>query len=117
MNRIFYAYFLKDDKETGLGIVEKDGTETIAFQSIYIDERLSNRECIIRILDIIYNSLDTNKTAKVGLNSFTKPRGHHIPFSDKIYTYYAGFKKDNMQEVFDLVNDALQRKTTIKETL
>lgn len=114
--RYFKASYERTESETGIGIIENYEDEILLIESIYIDEYLSKRDSLEYILKLIYQKLADNEFAIFKSNKFVKNLGVHYKYNQEIRGFYCN-RKGLISDAKALAGDALQRKTTIKETL
>lgn len=118
MVRRFRAHYIFRGDATGIGIVEYGkywDRETIAIQSLYIDNRISNRDAIILILQRIYNDLGDDEGAIVQMMKYPRRRGYDIPYKSKLNAQYVPRQRGLIQQATILAQDALDRKNDITE--
>jgi hypothetical protein len=117
--RYFKAVRLKgpDGKSTGIGIIEyTHGHQTLELASLYYDEALSHKQSFDAIAIYVRNRLAAVEHAKLRFSNVKIRRSYCEPFNQVIKFAFVR-PGAHMNEPLMLAEDALHRKTSIREIL
>lgn len=115
--RRFKAVAIREESETGIGIVEYEPSgETISLDSVYYPSRLSNRDTYVNTIKRIEMVTQLNEVVVLRTSSMqSKPKWR------RHFTNVRGksewFKAEAFGECLDLAKDGIKRKTTVYEHL
>lgn len=117
--RRFRASYIRQDEESGVGIVEYNSKHydlhTLEIKSIYIDEKMSNRDLQIFIFKTLGDEIKESQRALLEMNQFSKSKNNHLPYNERIFFRQIEAYRGRLYQPYLLAQDALKRKTTITE--
>ncbi len=105
-------------EETAIGIVEYvDGNRTAIIHSVYYPENLSGRETYHATIDYILEQVDPDDQILLRTSKIPERKEWLGQYTDRVKAHGERFQDFKHGEAMRLAKDALQRKTTIKETI
>ncbi|MFD2923892.1 hypothetical protein [Halobacillus naozhouensis] len=114
--RRFKAFRIKGESETGIGIAEHVGKESIYIASLYYDRQLSHRDIFCAVGGHVYGLLEDDDNAHIRLCDFQMKKSFKAAFPERVYfrtqSYHESFSEPKL-----LAEDSIQRRISITEVL
>jgi len=120
ITRKFRVTAIRQADCSGVGVEEYTGkgddVGIIAIHSIYYQQRLSNRDLCIAVIQYVKSLLESVETAVIRASNMRVKYGWTKQYSPRISTRQESYKA-GFNDVYKLANDAIKRRGTITERL
>lgn len=113
--RLFYAYRFLKDGQLGLGITERQESETIYIASLYYEGEFSRKVIFDLYSHHIGGMLEPGEQAKIITNDMTVRSKNRLRFPR--HQYFVSNSRSHLWEVKALAKDSLVRQMSITEKL
>jgi len=114
--RLFYVYRQGSETELGLGIPERQNSETTYIASIYLGGGRSRSEVVRYYVDHIMSRTNPGDKTVIVTNDMTMRSKRRFNYPDIEFVVVAS-NRSTLREAKMLANDSLKRKSTIAEEL
>ncbi|KMK93718.1 hypothetical protein [Rossellomorea marisflavi] len=114
--RLFYVYRQGLETELGLGITERQSSETTYIASIYLGGGRSRSEVVWYYVDHIMSRTNPGDKTVIVTNDMTMRSKRRFNYPDIEFVVVAS-NRSTLREAKMMANDSLKRKSTITEEL